>query len=178
MKLMRLLLAILLLGSLLSCATKPEIERSFDWKADFSSYHSWFWLDGKPALVDALLGDDVTDQLIRRAIAEEFNAKGLKAKVDEPDLLVRYTTRFQEAVAATPGNLGYSYQWRWTQEAQGRGQQHSYSKGTLIIDLIDRKTGVLVWQGRGSGAITDERDAQGKIRTAVKNILALYPPSL
>ncbi len=177
MKTMRLLFAILLLGSLLACASKPVVERSFDWKVDFASYRSWFWLDGKPALVDAMLGDDVTDQLIRRAVAEELDVKGLMAKADEPDLLVKYTTRFQEAVAATPGSLGYSYQWRWTQKAQGPGEQQSYSKGTLIIDLIDRKTGALVWQGRGSGAITDERDAQGKIRMAVKDILAQYPPT-
>ncbi|WP_432822208.1 DUF4136 domain-containing protein [Trichloromonas sp.] len=177
MKLLRLLLLILLLTGLLACAQKPVVERSYDWKADFSSYRSWFWVDGKPALVDALVGDDRTDQLIRRAVAEELDLKGMQARADEPDLLVKYTTRFQDAVAATPGALGYSYQWRWTGEAQGRGQQQSYSKGTLIIDLIDRKTGILVWQGRGSGAITDERDAQGKIRTAVRDILAQYPPT-
>jgi hypothetical protein len=177
MKMMRLLFAMLLLGSLLACASKPVVERSFNWATDFQSYHSWFWLDGKPALVDAMLGDNMTDQFIRRAMAEELVAKGLVIRADEPDLLVKYTTQFQEAVSATPGDLGYSYQWRWVKQAFGGGEQQSFSKGKLIIDLIDRKTGVLVWQGRGSAAIRDERDAQGKIRIGVKDILAQYPPT-
>lgn len=176
MKTLRLLLLILCLGSLLACAPKPVVESSFDKKVNFSTYQSWFWLDGKPALVDALLGDDMTDQFIRRALAEEFDAKGLQAKADAPDLLLKYTTRFQEAVSATPGDLGYSYQWRWVREAFGRGESQSYSKGTLIVDLIDRKTGTPVWQGSISGALRDKRDAQGKIRAAVKELLVRYPP--
>ena len=177
MKMMRLLFVMLLLVSLSACAPKPVVERSFAWATDFQNYHSWFWFDGKPALVDAMLGDDMTDQFIRRALAEELDVKGLVVRADEPDLLVKYTTRFQEAVSATPGELGYSYQWRWIRKAFGRGEQQSYSKGTLMIDLIDRKTGIPVWQGSVSGALRDEQDAQGKIRMAVKDILAQYPPT-
>jgi hypothetical protein len=177
MKTMRLFWVMMLLLNLLGCAPKLAVERSFDWKADFQSYHSWFWIDGKPALMDVLLGDDLTDQMVRRAVTEELRAKGLEARADEPDLLVRYTTRFQEAVAATPGDLGYSYQWRWTREPQGVGQGRTYSQGTLTIDLIDRRTGHLVWQGKASDLVTDERDAQGKIRRAVQQLFALYPPT-
>jgi len=169
-------LMVVLLGTL-GCAPKMKVERSFDWTADFQHYHTWFWIDGKPALMDILLGDDLTDQIIRRAISEELQAKGMTAQADEPDLLVRYTTKFQEAVANSPGNLGYSYQWRWSRDAQGTGQGRTYGQGTLIIDLVDRKTGLLVWQGKATGVVHDPENAKGKIREAVRKILALYPPT-
>jgi len=177
MKIIRLAAILLLLAALTACAKQPTVTHSFDWKADFSGYRSWFWLDGKPALMDELLGADMTDQFIRRAITQELTNKGLAVRADEPDLLVKFTSRYQEAVSATPGSLGYSYQWRWVREGEGKGEAQSYGRGTLIIDLIDRKTGALVWQGTHSGAITDERDAQAKIPGAVQAILAQYPPN-
>jgi hypothetical protein len=127
--------------------------------------------------MDELLGDDMTDQFIRRAITQELTGKGLKVQADAPDLLVKFTARFQEAVAATPGSLGYSYQWRWVREGEGKGEARSSGRGTLIVDLIDRKSGALVWQGTHSGDITDERDAQAKIPQAVQRLLAQYPPT-
>ncbi|MDX9709098.1 MAG: DUF4136 domain-containing protein [Trichloromonas sp.] len=176
MKNSRWLPMLLLLVLLAACAKPMSVSSSFDGKADFDSYRTWFWVDGKPALMDALLGDDMTDQFIRRAVSEELTGKGLAVQADEPDLLVRYTTRIREAVAAQPGDLGYSYQWRWIREGVGRGQAESAGRGFLHIELIDRRAGTLVWQGTVSGGITDERDAQGKIPNAVKKIFEQYPP--
>ena len=102
MKSSRWLPMLLLLVLLAACAKPMSVSSSFDWKADFDGYRTWFWVDGKPALMDALLGDDMTDQFIRRAVTEELTGKGLAVRADEPDLLVRYTTRIREAVAAQP----------------------------------------------------------------------------
>ncbi|MEJ2199902.1 MAG: DUF4136 domain-containing protein [Desulfuromonadaceae bacterium] len=166
-----------LLVVLTACAPKLASKNTFDGRADFQQYHSWFWSDGKPALVDAMVGADLNEQFIRRAIADELVAKGLAIQAGQPDLLVRYETHFQEAVSATPSETGYSYQWRWVRWAFGESEQQSYSKGTLIIDMLDRKTGNLVWQGSVSGPIRDKTDAQGKLRAAVKEVLAPYPPA-
>jgi len=177
MKLRFLISFMLLAFGLWGCAKPTTVSHTFDEEADFSSYHSWFWLDGIPAMKDVLLGGDMTDQFIRRAITNELISKGLKVQVDNPDLLVKFSTSFRQAVSSMPGDLGYSYQWRWVRQAPGKGEPQSYSKGTLVVDLIDRKTGLLVWQGSASGAVSDEQEAQGKIPQAVKDIFAPYPPS-
>jgi hypothetical protein len=47
----------------------------------------------------------------------------------------------------------------------------------LIIDIVDAKTGKLVWQGIGSGINVDSpKSKQKQIPAIVAEIMANYPP--
>ena len=52
-----------------------------------------------------------------------------------------------------------------------------YNRGSLIIDIVDTKTGKLVWQGVGSGINVDSpKSKQKQIPAMVAEIMANYPP--
>jgi hypothetical protein len=52
-----------------------------------------------------------------------------------------------------------------------------YNRGSLIIDIVDAKTGKLVWQGVGSGINVDSpKSKQKQIPAIVAEIMANYPP--
>jgi hypothetical protein len=50
-----------------------------------------------------------------------------------------------------------------------------YKEGTLVIDLIDRKTEHLVWRGVGTGAVRDMKPGDD-LSGAVGQILEEFPP--
>jgi hypothetical protein len=50
-------------------------------------------------------------------------------------------------------------------------------EGTLFIDIIDANRKELVWQGLGTGALTQKMDKkEERIKEIVNEILAKYPP--
>ncbi|MGQ0826797.1 MAG: DUF4136 domain-containing protein [Bacteroidota bacterium] len=54
-------------------------------------------------------------------------------------------------------------------------QTIEYIKGTITINLIDRKLNRLVWTGSAEGDIYDPQYLQGEIHPAIKSILLKYP---
>lgn len=56
-------------------------------------------------------------------------------------------------------------------------QTIDYIKGTITINVIDRKLNRLVWTGSAEGDIYDPQYLQGEIHPAIKGILLQYPVS-
>ena len=61
---------------------------------------------------------------------------------------------------------------------RGYGQQQvEYMEGSMLIDVIDRRTNELIWRGWTIGTINDEYQVQTEIPTNVHRILSKYPKS-
>ncbi len=59
----------------------------------------------------------------------------------------------------------------------GRTSVSTVNEGTLYIDIIDTKKNELVWQGEGSGVLTQNTNKKDeRIKEFVTKILAQYPP--
>ncbi len=99
---------------------------------------------------------------------------------DEADLLVavdvgsRSTTWY--SLGGSLYNRSYdAYFQQWT--AVGAViRAHNYVDGTLTIDLIDRRSGELVWHGWTTEPIALGEDSNKLIKQAVKKILDQYAP--
>lgn len=160
------------------CASPPEKKVSYDWTAIFANYHAWQWLDGKPVVTDALIGADLTDSFVRRAVTKELERKGMRLTMKNPDLLINYRGNFEQSVSSEPGVSGYSYAWRWSKKDSGEWEGRSLARGTLVIEMIDSRTKNLVWSGSISDAVTDPSQMQSQIPAAVRAILDAYPPKV
>jgi len=174
----RLLLAGIAIILVAGCASPPKKNVSYDWTAIFANYQTWQWLDGKPIVTDALIGADLTDSFVRRAVTKELERKGMRLAMKSPDLLVNYRGNFEQAVSSEPGKSGYSYAWRWSQDDSGEWTGRSLARGTLLIEMIDARTKNLVWRGSISDAVTDASQLQSQIPAAVRAILDAYPPKV
>jgi hypothetical protein len=53
---------------------------------------------------------------------------------------------------------------------------HTYTEGTLIVDLIDAKEEQLVWRGSGTGVVGNQEKIKEKAGEAIQKILADFPP--
>jgi Domain of unknown function (DUF4136) len=170
------LVSVLGLLILASCSS-VYVNTDYDKKANFSSYKTFAYLKSG---VDKAEISDLDKKRILYAIEETMTSKGF-TKSDNPDILVSIFTKENERVDVY-NNYGFNYGWGWHPywgAGMGYSMPYRSTEGTLLIDIIDGKTKELVWQGKGSGYLTqnvDKKDA--RIKEFVVKILEKYPPQL
>ncbi len=114
--------------------------------------------------------------ILKNAIQQELNAKGLTLTSSNPDLLVNIgvvtaekvqtrQTNFREDAPRYIGQRRYT--WRSQEVIVGR-----YKQGTATIDLVDPKTNTMVWQGSAEAVVPDKNDKLQK--TAEKGVKQLF----
>ena len=103
--------------------------------------------DGLFTLNDAILKAE-----IREAIEHEMIAHGYELNRTNGELMVNFRV-FDEPTEYTGFEDNNSY-WQG-QELVERGERRTYEleAGTLMIDIIDKETGKLVWTGYASGIL-------------------------
>ncbi|MEH6552137.1 MAG: DUF4136 domain-containing protein [Pseudomonadales bacterium] len=155
---------------------------------DFSSYQSWQWHpDGPPQTADLnRMGSDIFDTRVKRLIDQDLAGKGLTTS-DKPDFYVNYAVITDDRVSINTYNSygGYGGGWGgyYGRGAYGGGTSHTsvnyYEEGTLIIDIIDARSNLLVWRGSAQGRL-DKKTTPEKNETntqeAILKILADFPP--
>ncbi|WP_177729927.1 DUF4136 domain-containing protein [Flavobacterium inviolabile] len=169
------ILPILLLFVISSCSS-VRVASDFDNRTDFSQYKTYaFHKDG----IDKVEISDLDKKRILRAIDNQLTAKGF-SKSDQPELLVNIFTKSREQVSVNQFNAGWGYGggWGW-----GYGWGPTYSsvstttEGTLYIDIIDARKNELIWQGTGTGVLTQNREKkEERINEFVTKILMQFPP--
>lgn len=169
------ILPLLLLFVLGSCSS-VRVNSDFDKNVNFSQYKTYaFHKNG----IDKVEISDLDKKRILRAIETELGKKGM-TKSENPDLLVTFFTKEREQVDVTQYNAGWGYGWGYGWNPYlwgGRTYVSSSTEGTLYIDLIDAKKKELIWQGMGSGDLTQvQAKKDERINEFVAKILAQFPP--
>jgi len=169
-KILILCITVLLLQS---CAS-IDVATDYDKTVDFKQYNTYAFF--KPGIDKAEISD-LDKKRILRAIDFELSKKGM-TKSKNPDLLISIFTQTKEKVNVYQNNFGYGWGWSpyyWG----GAGRVNSYTsiEGTLFIDLIDEEKNELIWQGLGTGVLSQNMERkEEKIKEIVKEIMAKYPP--
>lgn len=165
---------LLLLISMSSC-TSVRVATDYDKNANFDNYKSFAFY--KPGIDKAEISD-LDKRRILRSIENEMLAKGF-TKSETPDLLISIFTKSREQVNVYNNGWGpYGYGWGWSPYYWNSYSSVSTStEGTLYVDLIDAQKKELVWQGVGSGYLTQNMDKKiERISEFVHEILMQYPP--
>jgi len=169
-------LSVLVITLLMTSCTSVRVVSDYDREADFNSYKSFaFYKTG----IDKAEISDLDKRRILRAIESELLAKGF-TKSENPDLLVSIFTKSREKINVYNNGFygGYGYGWGWSPWYYGGYNQVSSStEGSLYIDLIDAAKKELVWQGTGSGYLSQNMEKkEARIKEFVMKILEKYPP--
>ncbi len=171
---MKKILILCLSGFLLSSCSTIDVATDYDKEVNFNQYQTYAFF--KPGIDKAEISD-LDKKRILRAIDFELSQKGM-TKSENPDVLVSIFTQTKEKVNVYQNNFGYGWGWSpyyWG----GAGRVNSYTsvEGTLFVDLIDAERNELVWQGLGTGVLSQKMERkEEKIREIVKEILNKYPP--
>lgn len=160
-----------------------QVATDYDKKVTFEQYKTFaFYKDG----IDKVEISDLDKKRILRAIEQQMIAKGF-VKSDNPDLMVNIFAKANERVDVYGPGYGYGYGYfghPFFYGPYGYGGYGGYgnnvsvsTEGILFVDLIDAKKKELVWQGKGTGVLTDNANKKdAKVREFVSKILEQYPP--
>ena len=153
-----------------SCST-VRVNSDYDKSVNFSQYKSYAF---HKAGIDKAEISDLDKKRILRSIDTQLTAKGL-TKSETPDLLVNIFTKEKERV-----DIYNSYGWGWSAYwGMNYSQPITTTEGTLYIDLIDAKSKELIWQGMGTGYLTnDTHKKDERINEFVTKIMTEYPPQV
>jgi hypothetical protein len=178
-----LLLSLLLFG-LASCAV-TDMDRS----ADFSKYQTFAWGESEIDVSNPVYDSDLISKRIRTTVEKEFAKRGIVKNENNPDFIVSYHTYTEEKQRAYDGypygSYGYPYYpFRFYPFAFGWGYPYhwmrptttkEYTEGTLVLDIIDRKSDHLVWRGSVSGDVENLSALKKQIEKGIKAIMKKYP---
>ena len=173
-KLLTLLPVAILLLAFSSCSS-VKVAADYDRNANFETYRSFAFY--KPGIDKAEISD-LDKRRILRAIEAELLNKGF-TKSQNPDMLVSIFTKSREKINVYNNGFGpYGYGWGWSPWYWNNYNTVSRStEGVLYVDLIDAKSKELVWQGMGTGYLSQNMDKKNeRIKEFVSKILENYPP--
>ncbi|PJB12987.1 MAG: DUF4136 domain-containing protein [Flavobacteriales bacterium CG_4_9_14_3_um_filter_40_17] len=172
--------SIVLFVVFLTACSSVQVATDYDKKISFDQYKTFaFYKDG----IDKVEISDLDKKRILRAIESQMLAKGF-TKSENPDLMVNIFAKAKERVDVyNPYGYGYGYYgypYFYGPYGYGGGYGNNVSvstEGVLFVDLIDAKKKELIWQGKGTGVLSDNIDRKEKnINEFVSKILEQYPP--
>ena len=168
------LLSLLFIATLASCSS-VYVNADYDKNASFSNYKTYAYMKNN---LDNIAISDFDKKRILNAIDEVMATKGF-TKSENPDIIVNIFTKERERVEVYQ-NYGFGWGWGpyWGM-GMNRPAVTTTPEGTLFLDFVDTKTKELVWQGQGTGYLTQNRDKkEAVIKEFVSRILAQYPPQI
>lgn len=174
------LVAVLLLNA---CVSTPVIRVNTDKHADFSTYHSYGFID--PLGTDKAGYTTLVTKYLKHAVSQELEQRGYVFSSD-PDLLVNFYTRIENRtfISATPTPVFYGgyYDYRHGiydpfPRYNYRPYSYNYQEGTVNVDLVDAPKKQMVWEGiavneLGSKDLANPQEAFSK---AISAIFSSYP---
>lgn len=165
---------------LLAACSSLKVSYDYDKQSDFAKYKTYAFSE------DALklpVGDLNRDRVLS-AIDAEMAKKGF-TKSENPDVLIDIHVKAEkrtEATATTTGPGGYGYYGRYGYGGGFSTTQINYNEyidGTMFVNMVDRSTEKIVWQGRATKTIDEDANADKRdknINYAVQQIFMKYPP--
>ena len=166
-----------LIALFMTSCVSVRVASDYDTDANFNEYKTFaFYKTG----IDQAEINDIDKRRILKAIERELVAKGFQ-KSSNPDMLVSIFTKSRERVNVWNngfGGFGWGG-WGWGGWGWGPGWNNvsRSNESTLYIDLIDASKKELVWQGKGSGHLTQSTEKkEARIREFVTEIMQEYPP--
>lgn len=165
----------LCLTILLALALAPRtleaqtVKIDFDKQTDFSKYKTFAWSESQEPAVN--LANHVR---ITRAIEAELLADGLvKAESGPPDLKVRYVGKVEQKLRGSSYSTGSNWQ---SNDLRTMVDIKKVKEGTLIVELYDRATRLLVWRSVATDTPATPDQIEQQIQDFVKKSFADFPP--
>lgn len=172
-------IALLLCNMMGARAQKITVKGDRELNVNFSKYKTFYWASQVDQKLDPgayFLNDLLLKADIRDAVKHEMEGLGYRPEPMEPDLIVNF--RVFDKPVRIKGYEGYGTTYWGEQEVRVPSDTTSYAleAGTLLISLVDRQKGNIVWQGFASGMINNDEfiKDEGKIKEAVNLIFKEY----
>jgi len=171
---------------LVACST-ISTGAHYDETINFGLYKTFSWIGANPYVAATNDSGPVVSPLTRSKIEAAIRA-GLEAKgyqfveqEDQADFVLAYTIGSRQEISVDSYPAPYYGAWGW----HVRGSQyyvhevsaHSYTRGTLGLDVFDARSKKPVWHGWAEKTVTasDRKDPSPAINAGVSKLLEEFP---
>ncbi|WOT06067.1 DUF4136 domain-containing protein [Shewanella youngdeokensis] len=178
-------LLVVIMALALSACSSLKTSSDYDPSINFANVKTYAWVEKKTEDTTYNL-EGLMDQRVRNAVNEQLQLNGLRlVSADKADVLVNYLTQIDKKINVDTFNTHYGYNpyygpgWRWGGHGHSQTTVREYEVGTLILDLVDTKSGQLMWRGSVADTIRDKDTPEERVEEVNKAIGALllnYPP--
>lgn len=156
--------------------------------ADLTTYRSFAWIDSDPLVVSAestAAVSPLTRRKIMAALRASFEERGYDYR-DDPaaaDFVIAFTVGTREKIDRSSYPIVYRGDWDWHPYSgfypHAGYEAHSYTEGTLGVDIFDARTRQPVWHGWASKRVrqADIDDPSPAIDIAAHAIAERFPPA-
>lgn len=169
--------------ALTACA--PWVKTEFDPKADFTTLKTFAWAaPQRQSVENPILDSTLLDSKVQAAVTAALRARGfVPGPPDSADFIVTYHAA--KDLEARPANWSmgvgfggpwwaHSYPWHST-IIVSRAPEY-YEEGVLIIDILDARSGALLWRGWRGRPLSQRHFTPEAVQATVTEILAEFPP--
>ena len=165
-------LLIIGLGILTFGCSSIRVFSDFDNSINFDNYKSFAFF--KPGIEEVEISD-LDKRRILKSIEQSLEEKNLVLS-SNPDLLINISVKATDRVFINP-NISWGWGWNPWMFNSNFNSISTQTRGELFIDIIDSKSKLLVWQGKGYGGINEYmKNRDERINLFVSEILKNYPP--
>lgn len=151
-------------------AQRYTVTSDADESAPFDTYKTYTWAQHVTTTnsLAYAINDVVLKAKIQDAVAHELDARDITMNQQNPDMLVNFRV-FEKPIKVTEAD-GYFHDDKYwgNKEIKEPGlgslpiasstydndDQYYFEKGTILIQIVDAKKGIVVWQGYASGLST------------------------
>lgn len=159
------------------CAIPMSAGAHLDRAQDFSVYRTYAWgpADARPTGDARLDGDPFFQDRMQGAIEKQLAARGLSLATGSTDLVIHYHAVISERIDINRIDQAYGY----CADGACAPEVTRYEQGTLVLDIIDRRTQKLVWRGWAQSdierALRDRSRLGALIDAAAERMMQRFP---
>ena len=157
--------------------------------ANLAQYKSFGWGKSDKSLLGPIYKSELIEANVKSTIKAEFEKKGLAFISKKPDVLVSYQVITERKERSYGGSYYYypyysywyfpygRYMMGWPMVPYGgmTPGYYTYTEGTLILNVIDRKTNRLVWRGLVHGSVDNIKSLNKTVTKGIKAVIKKYP---
>lgn len=170
------------------CADTPTYQVDFDHSFGFSEYKTFRWYDDDHASRESQYRRmNSSDQRVRNVASQELMQRGYREGVrGQADFWINYhvTKRQTQKISGQPegmhGGVGVSNYGKSVSIGYSSGSSvKTYEDGTAIFDVIDVRSGKIVWRGVAEGRLKNKMskaDKEALTVTVLHELLSRFPP--
>ena len=162
---------------LFSSGCAVTVNSLYDHNVAFENYDSFCWLEGCEFTYTgpSYLDDSALRENIKSSIIQNLTSKGLHQNTEDPDLLIDFHISVEnEAITVYHDEDDIFY---GNLDQNQKPEHIEYLKGTLIIDIVDKKEGRMIWRSAAISYMDINPQLTHKnIQKGIARALKDFPP--
>jgi len=187
---MKSLIPLLSFAFAVASCSSTTLNQRHDVTEDFTRLRNYAWMPEAQPSGNLPFGETAVDLRIKEVVEQELHFKGFrKTPAEDADFLVGYQVALDGQLAANDVAERYDFNEEGADPAligavasesgQSQGYIRSYAHGTLVLNVAEAKSKVLIWWSAAQAEVhaSDPIEMREKrISKAVKKMLKDFPP--